>query len=71
MEKLNKRKMREIIIEELRNLHESGTDDKKFFEDVPLHEDFTRSEKRELSRLIRNELVQVFYDLYKKRSFWT
>lgn len=63
--------MRKIILEELREVYESGISDDIFLEDISLHEDFTRSEKRELSRLIRNELVQVFYDLYKKRSFWT
>lgn len=67
--KLTKRKINELILDEIRRFRESGLSE----EDIKrsLQEDFTRKEKRELSRLIRNELVKVFYDFYKKRSFWT
>lgn len=66
MEKLNREKLRSLIISEINSAGDESQDDT-----IILSEDFTRSEKRELARIIRNEIARLFYDLFKKRSFWT
>jgi hypothetical protein len=55
MKKLTRQKLDDIIKEEIKS---------------ELNEEFTDEEYREITDIIRLELAQVFYDLYKKRRFW-
>lgn len=70
---INNKNLRKIILDEVSALIENGRirDPVPLSQEQVLQEDFTRSEKQELSRIIRNELARIFYDLFKKRNFWT
>jgi len=35
-----------------------------------IQEVFSAEERRELKTIIRDELSDVFYDLFRKRTFW-
>jgi len=62
---------RQIIRNEVSSLKNGNLPEPIEFHGEVLQEDFTRSEKQELSRIIRTELARIFYDLFKKRNFWT
>lgn len=69
MKKLTRSKLKKWIREEVSNLSRNP---EKLTDREPMvfNEDFSRSERRELAKIIRNELARLFYDLYRKRSFW-
>jgi len=68
---LDQKNLRRLIYEEVLSLKEGKLREPVDLDKQVLREDFTRSEKQELSRIIRNELARIFYDLFKKRNFWT
>lgn len=68
---LDQRNLRSLIEDEVSSLREGKPRKPVDLDKQVLQEDFTRSEKQELSRIIRNELARIFYDLFKKRNFWT
>ncbi len=63
--------LQEIVRDEVSSLKEGNLPEPVELGEGVLQEDFTRSEKQELSRIIRTELARIFYDLFKKRNFWT
>lgn len=63
--------LRNIMRDEVSSLKEGNLPEPIELQRRVLREDFTRSEKQELSRIIRTELARIFYDLFKKRNFWT
>ena len=63
--------LQKIIRNEVSSLKEGNLREPIELQRRVLREDFTRSEKQELSRIIRTELARIFYDLFKKRNFWT
>jgi hypothetical protein len=35
-----------------------------------IKEEFSKDEEEEIRRIIRSEISEVFYDLFRRRSFW-
>jgi hypothetical protein len=67
-EKLGKRSFSSVS--DLVSSIESEAKDRFKIEETVLKEEFSNDEYKELLRIIRMELASVFFDLYKKRSFW-
>ena len=71
MKNIDHDEIKKIVLDEVaKTLKNGGPIDTVSVKNI-INEDFTRSEKQELSRIIRNELARIFYDLFKKRNFWT
>ncbi len=68
---LHRDNLQKIIQDEVSSLKDGNLPEPVELQRRVLREDFTRSEKQELSRIIRTELARIFYDLFKKRNFWT
>lgn len=70
MKKLTRSKIQEWVREEISNVCEEPEllEDRDY--EVIINESFTTKERRELATIIRNEIARLFYDLYRKRSFW-
>jgi len=70
MRKLTKSKLKSIVKEEVDKIIKNPSCLSELNENLLLESEFTKKQRRELSRIIRNELASLFYDLYKKRGFW-
>jgi len=35
-----------------------------------IEEEFSKDEEEEIRQIIRSEISEVFYDLFRRRSFW-